>query len=282
MSPSGFTGRKGHSPRAQTRRPAPSTVSGASLESIGRFVRILARCGATPNDIVRAVRIAAARIPGSWAVRARKVTREIDDAAHVLTVWFSEAAYLDPSGRPRALPLEGASKSVAALVRSVDQRFNAREVLAYLVRSGAVRRHGKRYVPRARMLLLRGARGPDYFRTLRVLTHMLGTLEHNVLPKRAARGWFEYFAENPRFPARAREGLDKYVAALGKEVLSRLDTYMRRREVNRKPSEPTLRVGVGMHLWEGQPRTFRKHERAVRLPRSAPASARRQPRPKGR
>ena len=45
--------------------------------------------------------------------------------------------------------------------------------------------------------------------------------------------------------------LDKYVAAIGKEILARLDTYMRRREVNRKPGEPTVRVGIGMHLWEG-------------------------------
>ena len=35
---------------------------------------------------------------------------------------------------------------------------------------------------RARVLLLRGAQGPDYLRTLRGLSHMLGTLEHNVLP----------------------------------------------------------------------------------------------------
>ena len=35
---------------------------------------------------------------------------------------------------------------------------------------------------RARVLLLRGAQGPDYLRTLRGLSHTLGTLEHNVLP----------------------------------------------------------------------------------------------------
>jgi hypothetical protein len=163
-------------PARRGRGRRPSSLSGTSLDAVGRFVRILARCGSTPQDIVRAVRIACARIPARWAVRAREATREIGDAAHVLTVWFTEPAYLDAAGKPRPLPLEGASRSVAALVRSVDRRLDAREVLAYLLRSGAVRRHGKRYVPRARMLLLRGARGPDYFRTLRVLANMLGTL----------------------------------------------------------------------------------------------------------
>jgi len=251
MSPPRTARRESHDRLGRTPVPRPSTVSGDSFEAIGRFVRILARCGATSNDIVRAVRGEAARIPGSWAVRARRVARNIDDAAHVLTVWFSEATYLDASGRPLALPLEGASKSVTALVRSVNPTFNTREVLAYLIRSGALRLDGRRYVPRSRAVFIRGVRGPDYFQTLRVLTHMLATLEHNVLPKRTAPGWFAYSAENPHFPVRQREMLDKYVAAIGKEILARLDTYMRRREVNRKPGEPTVRVGIGMHLWEG-------------------------------
>jgi len=251
MNPARITRRRNRARSARAPVPRPSTVSGDSFEAIGRFVRILARCGATPNDIVRAVRAECTRIPGSWAVRARRVARNIDDAAHVLTVWFSEAAYLDASGRPMALPLEGASKSVTALVRSVDPTFNAREVLAYLIRSGAVRPEGRRYVPRSRAMFIRGVRGPDYFHTLRVLTNTLATHEHNVLPKRTARGWFAYSAENPHFPVRQREMLDKYVAAIGKEILSRIDTYMRRREVNRKSGEATVRVGIGMHLWEG-------------------------------
>jgi hypothetical protein len=236
----------------RSRRRSPSSLSATSLDAVARFVRILGRCGATPQDIVRAVRAACRRIPARWAVRAADATREIGDAAHLLTVWFTEPSCLDAAGKPRPLPLEGTSTSVAALVRSVDRRLDAREVLAYLLRSGAVRRYGKRYVPRARMLLLRGTRGPDYFRTLRVLGNMLGTLEHNVLPKRAVRGWFEYFVENPRFPVQAREELDQRVNRFGKELLSRLDAYTRRREVTRKPGEPTLRVGVGMHFWEDE------------------------------
>jgi len=262
--------------RGRPKRPSgrvhpPSSLSPASVEAIGRFVRILARCGARPLDVVRGVRRAAAEIPASWAGRAQRVTREIEGAAHVLTVWFSETAYLDPFGKPRALPLEGGARSVATLVKSVDRRFDAREVLNYLVRNGAVRRHGRRYAPRARALLLRGAQGPDYFHTQRVLTNMLATLEHNIQLKRAARSWFEYFAENRQFPVSAREGLDKYVAMLGKEILSRLDLYMHRREVGRRPGERTIRVGIGMHLWEGQP----KRPRLSGRPASSRNAARR-------
>jgi uncharacterized protein DUF6502 len=240
------------------RAPPPSPMSPASIEAIGRFVRILARCGATSPEIVRAVRRAAVRIPASWAARAGRVTREMEYAPHTLTRWFSEAAYQDPLGKPRALPFEGPSGSVAALVRSVDPRFHPREVLDYLVRGGAIRRLGRRYIPRGRGLFIRGAGGPDYFHTLRVLTNMLSTLEHNLEVKPPGRGWFVYVAENRRFPVRARAGLDKYVARLGKEILFRLDAYMLRREVSRRPGEPTMGVGVGMNLWEEDATTARE------------------------
>src|SRR6516164_4007703 len=94
---------------------APSCLS--SLSALARaiihhVVRILARCGATPHDIVSAVQHECAQIPRHWAAEARRaeahrVPCEISDASHVLTVWFNEAAYLDAHGKPRLLPLEG-------------------------------------------------------------------------------------------------------------------------------------------------------------------------------
>lgn len=257
MTPSQAPRRKGRWKRGY-KAPPPSPLSPASIEAIGRFVRILARCGATSPEIVRAVRCAAVRIPATWAARAGRVAREMEYAPHTLTRWFSEAAYQDPLGRPRALPFEGPSGSVAALVRSVDPRFDPREVLDYLVRGGAIRRLGRRYIPRGRGLYIRGARGPDYFHTLRVLINMLATLEHNLEVKPPGRGWFVYVAENRQFPVRARAGLDKYVTRLGKEMLFRLDAYMLRREVSRRPGEPTMGVGVGMNLWEEDATTARE------------------------
>jgi hypothetical protein len=235
---------------ARRAQPRPSSLDGASLEAVGRFVRILARCGSLPADIVRAVREACQQIPPRWAVRAHRAKREISEAAHVLTVWFSEAAYLNEDGRPRPLPLEGDSLSVAALVRSVDHELDAREVLTYLLRTGAIRRAGARYVPTKRMLLLPGTQGPGYFHTLRTLTTMLATLEHNVQGLGADSAWFEYVAENPRFPVSQRKQLDKYVKGMGESTLPRLDLYMRRRETMRRPAEPTVRVGVGFYFWE--------------------------------
>jgi hypothetical protein len=103
------------------------------------------------------------------------------------------------------------------------------------------------------MMLLPGTEGPGYFRTLRTLTVMLSTLEHNVQGLGADSAWFEYVAENPRFPVSQRKQLDKFVKGMGESALPRLDLYMRRRETSRRPGEPTVRVGVGIYLWEDKP-----------------------------
>ena len=172
---------------------------------------------------------------------------------------------MDDRGQPRPLPMTG-TPSVAGLIRGISRGLDAREVLAYLIRHEAVERRGRFYVPRARSLLLRGAHGPDYFRALRVLGNTLATLEHNVFAMQCTPSWFEYIAENPRFPLSARPSLDKHVNRLGKGLLARLDAYMRECEVERKPGEPTVRVGIGMQLWEGGPRgRKRRSPRRVRV-----------------
>jgi hypothetical protein len=204
----------------------------------------------TPEEIVGAVREACEQIPASWAAKARRLKQEIPQASHVLTVWFSDAAYLDADGKPRPLPLEGGAISVASLVRSVDREVDPREVLAYLVRTGAVRRKGKHYVPRTRAVVLRGVRGPDYFHTLHVLTHFLGTLEHNLQPRRTVRGRFERYVANPHFPVSQLEPLYTFLERQGEEVLPRVDLYMHQRERLCQPGERTVRIGFGIYIFE--------------------------------
>jgi hypothetical protein len=247
---------------ARVRHSKRRSLNRVSQEVVSHFVRTLARCGSSPQDILNAVRIACEEVPESWTNHAREAAREIADASHVLTVWFSNVEYLDGAGKPLPLPLRGRSKSIGTLIRSINPGLDAREVLAYLVRHGAVDHRGGRYVPRARSLLLRGGHGPDYFRALRVLGNTLATLEHNVFEKSATPSWFEYIAENPRFPVAARPALDKYINRLGKELLARVDARMHQSEVERKPGEPTVRVGIGMQLWEGEARARPRRKRA--------------------
>jgi len=253
-------------------RSRPASLSEPARQALGHLVRILARCGSRPEDIVAGVREECEQIPRHWVAEARRAPRWISDAAHVLTVWFGEAAYLDSDGRPRPLPLEGASTSVAALVRSVDRKLDPREVLTYLIRSGAVRRKGTRYAPRKRFLRLRGTQG--YFFTLRTLNNMLGTVQHNLHHKRTEPALFEYSVDNPSFPLSKLPQLYEYVKALGGETLTRVDLHLRQRETTRRKGEPTVRVGLGFYIWRDPVRSLSPGRRPPTHKSLAPRRAR--------
>lgn len=245
-----------------------STLDPRALEAVGRFVRVLARCGCTPDDIGREVARACREIPKSWALKATAARREMDDASHLLTLWFSDPAYLDRRGAPIPLPMRGAGGSLEMLASRVDPTLDLREVFRCLLRSKTLRRVGTRYVPRDRMLSFRAAGGPQNLHHLRGLLGMLRTLEHNVQTKRRAAVWYEVFAHNPRFPVSERAALDKRIRVLGNKLLFQLDADMHRKERARKKGERTVRIGVGMYRFEDGPqprsRFRRKRRKAAR------------------
>jgi hypothetical protein len=227
-----------------------STLDARATEAIGRFVRILARCGCAPQDISDEVDRACRAIPRSIVEKARAALREMDDASHVLTLWFSDPAYLDRKGHPVPLPLRGAGGSLESLAARAGPNPDVRELLRYLTRRKALKRVGSRYLPKDRILSLRGAGGPDNFRHLRGVLGMLRTQEHNGQPSRRAEGWYEVFAENPRFPISARSAFDQSMRQWGNRMMVRADGEMHRYERSRKRGERTVRMGVGIYRFE--------------------------------
>lgn len=226
------------------------TLDSRGVEAIELFVRLLARCGYESDAVIQQARRAFDQVPRRWVSEAQAAPREISDATHVLTVWFSDPNYLDEAGMPRPLPLRGSERSLETLVSSIDRRLDAAEVLAYLLKGRALRRLGPRYAPRSRVLSLRGVRGPNEFRNLRGVLAMLRTFEHNNRPRRQARGWFEFSAENPRIPKRACRKFDEFVDVRAKRFLYDADAELRRLELTCKPGEPTVRLGTGVYRFE--------------------------------
>jgi hypothetical protein len=251
---------------------APTTRPDAhTQEAIARFVRLLAHCGITPDNIAREVIAACGHVPKSWAERIKDTLPYLQHASHILTLWFSDPKLLGPDGTPRPLPVQGRKESIAALVRQVDSRLDTREVVHFLERSKVLRRVGDRYVPRERSVVLRGRDVADSFRKLRGLLGMLRAFEYNQRSKRQVPGWFEAFAYNPRFPVRAIPGFDQKVRAHANKLLVQLDGDMHREERSRDPNEPTVRIGVGVYRFEeslppaSTPRKKRRRVRSRRM-----------------
>lgn len=241
-------GRKAPS-RSKSDSPG-DTLDAAVDEAMERFLRVLVRRGASGRVIGRAFRRAWLRVPRRAANERRTVSQEMIDLPHVLTLWFVDPLYVDAQGRPLALPLRGPAPSIASLVQHVDPALNPKQVLACLIRVDAVRGVGSRYVPRSRAAEFRGTGAPQHAHNLRGLLGMLRTLEHNMEPKDKAPPWFEYVAENPRFPMSAREPFDARLREDAMTLLRAVDSRMLNHERKAKPGEPTVRMGVGVFRFE--------------------------------
>lgn len=249
----------------RSRQESGPPLESTALEAITLFAGILARCGSSPRLMAQAFAAACARIPETVAVAARRSERELREASHILTVWFSDPMYLDRWGRPLRLVARGPAPSLEALIRRIDPTLDVTEVLNYLRRRRSVKKYGNRYAPQSRAVVLRGAQGPFNDRNMRSLRAMLGTLEHNTQPEPEAPGWFERFAENPAFPKRARSAFAVRLEEEAMKLLRSQDSGMHREELKRRPGEPVVRMGVGVYRFEeevppaaAKPRTKRR------------------------
>jgi len=218
-------------------------------QAVHRFIRVLARCGCDPRALEREVAEACRRIPLSWLSRAD--LKDSLDPGHVMTLWFSDPAYLDSRGDPRALPLRGAPVSIEALAQRIDPNLDVRYVLRYLEHGGALRRSKGRYLPKDRVLIFRGRERMTPF--LRGLFGLLRTLEHNSGRKGHSPGWLELISGNPRFPVSAVRSFEERLRVLVNRLLLKLDADMHRCERSARKGEPTVRIGVGIYQFEEGP-----------------------------
>ena len=237
-------------------------------EAVERFVRVLIRRGVSERSVRRSFRRAWLCVPRDAAEHNRRASRELIDVGHVLTLWFGDPLYVDARGDPLPLPLRGPAPSLACLIQHVDPKLDPRQVLKTLIRADAVRSIGSRYMPRSRAVAFRGTGAPLHARNLRALLGMLRTLEHNIEPKDKVAPWFEYVAENPRFPVSAREPYDVGLREDAMTFLRNQDSRMLSHQRKAKPGEPTVRMGVGVYRFEEEVSPQSAPTRRTKRPRS--------------
>jgi hypothetical protein len=243
----------------------------AAEEAIERFARVLAQCGYPAPAVRKTFEAAMAGSAGrTKRARAAQRLRELPDAPHLVTLWCSTPEYVDERGTPRRLPARGPGPSIESLARRVNRSFDLDEVLRYLVRTRTVRKVGGAYALNRRWILLRGISGPTHGRVVRELAGMLRTLEHNMAAETDAQSWFEFTAENPRFPVSQLPAFNQRLRRVGLGCLRKLDVFMRECEAERDTTEPTVWLGVGMHRFEQDLRDPNP-SRAPSAPRVSPS-----------
>lgn len=236
--------------RSKAGEPNGLPLDTAAYEAIERFARIMIRCGFRANAVAEAFGLALASTQGEMTQMPPATDRELVEASHLVTLWCSTPDYRDEYGMPIPLPARGPRRSLDALARRVSRSLDVEEMLRYLVRTRTVRKVGQRYVLHRRWVMLRGISGSAHSRSIRGLNGMLRTLDHNLLAQSDTESWFEFTAENPRFPVSQLEAFDKLARRTGLGSLRKLDLFMQQCEAGRRPNEPTVWLGVGMHLFQ--------------------------------
>ncbi len=179
------------------------------------------------------------------------LTGYVSKASSILTTWHLDPEFLDSSGKPRLLPLEGEEASFTALMkRCGGGDVRPTTVLKELISAGAVRERPdgrlqallRHYVPHtmdAELLRLWGT----------VLADVAITYDHNLTrgPKEAAR--FERAAVNDRIPAKVVAEFRQFLDQEGQAFLERVDAWLTEHQAPSGQGVPTemTRLGAGVY-----------------------------------
>lgn len=180
------------------------------------------------------------------------LTGYVSKASLILSAWHLDPEFLDSSGKPRLLPLEGERASFAALMRRCgggDVRPTT--VLKELMSAGAVRQRPdgrvqamqRHYIPHAmdaELLRLWGT----------VLADVAMTYDHNLTraPKEPPR--FERAALNDRIPAKSVAAFREFLNQEGQAFLERVDAWLTNHQATQEQESAQVditRLGAGVY-----------------------------------
>lgn len=222
-----------------------------AAEAIEKLVTLLIRLGIPVEFIVSAVQAVCARFSQSQPPQIHAAVAEMDAAAHSLTLWHRDAAYLDADGHPRALELRRGNPSLASLVAQADRQVGFEAVLQHLLNQSVVGRIGESsYVPLNRSIVFRGSGDPYHARGLHTLNAMLGTLVHNGGLSKDDPSWYEVYAANCYIPLSARAGFDRRLRKRADVFLEDNDSDLLGLQRSWDGKEPLCCLGVGVYRFE--------------------------------
>lgn len=220
-------------------------------EVLQRMIRLMVLRGLAPKQIEAEVRAICRATPPSETHAEASFNISFEDISHVLTQWYSNPNYLDELGTPRAIPARGSMPSIEALLAEVSPGLGVDETIGFLMQLKALREEGDRFAPLSRHISFAGNPGIYFGRSMRILSAMLRTLEHNAKDFKDARR-IEFVATNPRFPKAQLPAFQATLRERSLEFLKHVDSDMFRRELDSQEGEPTTRFGVGIYVFEDE------------------------------
>jgi hypothetical protein len=234
------------------RRPHPSQGAPRGIyanEILRETARLLITTGHAPEELAQRFAALCQEINEPTRAFDPQDVPYVSGLSHVIAHWYTDAAYLDERNQPRALPLLGRKESLSTLIRRVYPDESPAEVARSLLRSGAVRRRGGRYVPTRRNVWWARKSPSIHVHGLTSLLGILRTVGHNISRRREPDTLFEQVATNPYVPVRLLPSIHRRIKREAHALLVKLDGFLRLYEVP-PGSEPTTHVAIGAFAYE--------------------------------
>ena len=171
----------------------------------------------------------------------------INQASRVLSGWFQDPDFLDASGKPRLLPIEG-ELGFAGLLKRYAPDIPPTAMVKELKKVGAVRETARgKLRALARYFMPASLDLDGLVRSGSVLQDFAATVAHNQLRDRGEPARFEGRAMNLRVKRTARRAFREYVERHAMEFLESADHWLSEHEASGK-REKTDRLGIGVYL----------------------------------
>jgi Family of unknown function (DUF6502) len=189
----------------------------------------------------------------------------------LLHAWHHDPRYLDSSGKPRDLQIEGAGATFADLLRRHAPNIPLVAMLKELRAAGAVedveggrlRALKRSYIPRELnddLVRLWGS----------VLHDVATTFEHNLFRDETEQPRFERRAISLRVDPRSLPLFCQLLEREGQAFLERMDDWINAHEVGSSTDDQGMGVRLGVGVYHIQDRVPRLAKRQVRKPEQTP------------
>lgn len=228
------------------------TVSAHIL--LRRVFRILRGCGLSLSQLQSMSEQALREVQGIPDAHASRVTaRQAFMCCDVVLKWRRDCKYLDQTGLPMQLSMNGASPSFIDLVKAAAPDADPSQLLAAMEELGVVRiAEDARAELISESVVACAGRDGSTIASECVLEHIcgfLGSVEYNVFDKPSrARGRFER-ACYASVPLELVPVLEQLVSARGQDFVDVIDEWLARRAIKRPVSDDSVLVGAGAYVF---------------------------------
>jgi uncharacterized protein DUF6502 len=180
-------------------------------------------------------------------------TERYNRPARVIGGWVREKRYHDRRGRPAELPMEGDTRSFAALVREFSGDIPPRAMADELARVGAieigpqgqVRLLTRAYIPRGDQAEKIGILGAD-------VADLIRTIDHNLTCP-PGEAYFQRRVSYDNLPQEKPLALKKQLSRKAQSCLESMDRSLAAADRDRSPGvrgTGRVRTGVGIYYFE--------------------------------